>query len=212
MVLLPKIFPDVLTNRSWTVGKELLWVIWILLGIALVNWIYANLLYEEPKFDLLSYVVVAFYTILVGLMPAIGVILYKQSQTLKSQIEEVSQKIGKTREGVAYLISENEKDKLAIPRNQILLISSAGNYIEVFYERGEKLEKALLRNKISNLERSLDSFPELIRCHRKHIINVDKILALDGNNQGYKVKLFHLNELVPVSRSYTKAVSRARMS
>lgn len=209
---MPKVFPKVLSNENWTITKELLWVVWILLGIALFNWVYTNLFYDQPRFDLLSYAVVAFYTILIGLMPAIGVILYKESQQLKSQVAAVSEKIMTTREGVAQFISENEKEKLSIPRGQILLISSAGNYCEIFFERENKLEKALLRNKISNLEKSLQEFPEIIRCHRKHIINIDKVLMLDGNTQGYKVKLFHMNELIPVSRSYTHAVSKVRMS
>lgn len=212
MVLLPRLFPRFLSNKNWTVGKELIWVIWMLLCIAFVNWIYALYFYEQPQWDLLSYLVVAAYTIVIGLMPAIGVILYKQSQTLKSQIREVSQNIIQTREGMAHLVSENEKDKLTIPRSQILMISSAGNYSEVFYERGDRLEKALLRSRISNLENALAAFPEILRCHRKYIINVDKVLHLDGNTQGYKVKLFHLTEAIPVSKSYAKAVNEARMT
>ena len=87
---------------------------------------------------------------------------------------------------------------MTIPRSQLLLISSAGDYSEVFYERGDRLEKALLRNRISNLEQALEAFPEIIRCHRKYIINVDK--------------LFHLNNAIPVSKSYAKAVNQARMT
>lgn len=212
MVLLPKVFPKLLQNDGWTVGKELVWVIWMLLCIAFVNWVYALMFYEAPQMDLVSYLVVAAYTITIGLMPAIGVILYKQSQSLKSQILEVSAKVGQSREGAANFISENKKDKLTIPRSSILLISSAGNYSEIFYERNGRLEKVLLRNRISNLEAALSEFPEIIRCHRKYIINVDKVIHLDGNTQGYKVKLFHMEDPIPVSRSYAKEVNEARMA
>lgn len=212
MVFLPRLLPGILSDRRWTVYKELLWVIWMLLAIAFMNWIYANIFYEQPEFDLLSFAVIAAYTIVVGLMPAMGVILFKQSRSLKKQIHEVSQQIQTTREGVVHFVSESARERLSVPRNQVLLITAAGNYSEIFYHEGEQILKGLIRNKISNLEVELREFPEIIRCHRKHIINVDKIMKIDGNSQGSKLRLFHLKESIPVSRSYTQAVNQVRNS
>ncbi|NNK69400.1 MAG: LytTR family transcriptional regulator [Flavobacteriaceae bacterium] len=45
-----------------------------------------------------------------------------------------------------------------------------------------------------------------MRCHRSYIINVDHVQHISGNLQGYQLELSGFQDLVPVSRSYTRRI------
>ena len=50
------------------------------------------------------------------------------------------------------------------------------------------------------------------RCHRAYIINLDKVEQVEGNAQGYKLKVRGTEERVPVSRSLNKEFSDRLLS
>ena len=45
------------------------------------------------------------------------------------------------------------------------------------------------------------------RCHRAYIVNLDKIEQVEGNAQGYKLKLQGTEDLIPVSRNLNSEFS-----
>lgn len=51
------------------------------------------------------------------------------------------------------------------------------------------------------------SSKKILRCHRSYIVNLEKIESLKGNAQGYKLKIFDSNYIVPVSRKYLNLIN-----
>ena len=50
------------------------------------------------------------------------------------------------------------------------------------------------------------SAPFIVRCHRAFLVNLHQVVKVDGNSQGYRLRLEGCTEEVPVSRGYAKCV------
>ena len=64
----------------------------------------------------------------------------------------------------------------------------------------------MLRCKLKTVE---DSFIEsdLVRCHRKYIVNISKVNILRAEKEGYKISLDLENvDTIPISKTYEQNV------
>jgi DNA-binding LytR/AlgR family response regulator len=105
------------------------------------------------------------------------------------------------------LMAENEKDKLDLNPNNLFYIESSDNYSTViFLNDDHKVSKKLLRGSLKRIESQI-TFPFIVRCHRSYIVNLKQINHIKGNAQGYRIEFkSELNDAIPVSRSYSKAL------
>ena len=46
----------------------------------------------------------------------------------------------------------------------------------------------------------------IVRCHRAFLVNLHQVVKVDGNSQGYRLRLEGCAEEVSVSRGYAKSV------
>ncbi len=223
MIVLPLFFKKTLSHNSWKVYKEILWILLITTSIATANYFYLGFIFDAGySFNARIFFFVLTCTALVAIIPAITIILYKQVFVFRKIIKEVEKLDAKLLSRKVMLHEEDENKKLhfksdtkkndvKIYIDQFITLSSFGNYIEIlFYEEGQVM-KRLIRNTISNVEKDIADIQNIIRCHRSHIINVDKVIKVKGNLQGYQL-FFEATEIrIPVSRSYTKKIQQAIM-
>lgn len=105
------------------------------------------------------------------------------------------------------LFDNNGALKLSVNSSNLYYIESDDNYIKVWYtdSKGE-LQQYMLRCRLKTVEESFkDSM--LVRCHRKYIVNMQKVAVLRKESDGYCLDLD--NELIaplPVSKTYTDNV------
>lgn len=97
--------------------------------------------------------------------------------------------------------------KLCVSASNLYYMESDDNYIIVRYtdSRGD-LKRYMIRCRMKTVE---DSFKgsSLVRCHRKYIVNMDKVKVLRKEKDGYELDLD--NETIPpipVTRTYEKDV------
>ncbi|MGM9747890.1 MAG: LytR/AlgR family response regulator transcription factor [Candidatus Cryptobacteroides sp.] len=93
--------------------------------------------------------------------------------------------------------------KLSIKSSNLYYIESDDNYIKVWYtdSKGE-LKMYMMRCRLKTVE---DNFRDssLIRCHRKYVVNADKVKVLRKESEGYLLDLD--NESIPplaVTKTY----------
>ncbi len=103
------------------------------------------------------------------------------------------------------LSTEKEKIQLDVYPNDLLIIKSCGNYIEVFYLKGEKVCSAILRNTLTSICFKVTKYPFLFKCHRSYLININRIHSTKGNARGCEVTLKGISDKIPVSRSNISA-------
>lgn len=99
--------------------------------------------------------------------------------------------------------------RFSVDVDSILYIKSEGNYVSIFYEKGESVSSYMIRTPIGSLETRLAGTP-LLRCQRSYIVNIRRIRMMQ--NDGKATYIIVDNDKVPVipmSQTYAPAVSRA---
>ena len=97
--------------------------------------------------------------------------------------------------------------KLSLNLSSLYYIESDDNYIMVWYtdSKGE-LKRYMLRCRLKTVEESFKG-SSLVRCHRKYIINMDKVKVLRKEKDGYELDLD--NDAIPpisITRTYADNV------
>ena len=93
---------------------------------------------------------------------------------------------------------ENKLDVLNIKKSQLIAISNAQNYVEIFYLQDNKLSVKLIR---SSLKKLSNDFDFLVQIHRSHLINPTHFHSWKNS------KTIILTQLeLPVSKSYKSAL------
>ena len=97
--------------------------------------------------------------------------------------------------------------KLSLNPDNLYYIESDDNYIKVWYtdSKGE-MKQYMLRCRLKTVEESFKG-SGLVRCHRKYIVNINKVSTLRKENEGYVLEL--CNEAIPplpITKTYTDSV------
>jgi hypothetical protein len=206
-------------SENWTVGKNLLNSLLILLTISLGNTCYHCLLtykdipfnWENASVTFLFYLAITF---LVSIVPFAIITFLQHNHSLSKRLQEV-QELNKKLAGktpspqTAYnskpiILSGNTKDSIELHPEQFIYTEAYGNYVKVNYAEGGLIKQKLLRTTIKQMEDELAPVPFIIRCHRAFLVNIQQIASVKGNSQGYKVSFDYPVEEIPVSRAYTK--------
>lgn len=127
----------------------------------------------------------------------------QSDRAMKEAVKEPAEELAQKKKIV--LKSANERETLEVDPENILLIESVGNYVEITHmKEGEKVETTLLRSTLRRIEKQLKGFPFLFKCHRGFIVNINRIQRANGNAQGYKLRFEGVDKEIPVSRGYLK--------
>ncbi len=218
---LKKFFPKFTHEDTWTVGKEivlfLIVILVIIIGIFLAISFYfgfASIAQNFLKTSLL--------TLFIGLFPIILLILFEQYKYQKKQLIEASHlthrlstENHKLRMKSSYKSAENRQlqfkaengnIELQVTPKELLCLRSDSNYVEVFYLQDEKCAKKLIRNRLKNFEEDLPK-NRFFRCHNSYIVNGEHIVKVEGNARNLELLLRGIEFKVPVSRSKVKAMT-----
>lgn len=105
------------------------------------------------------------------------------------------------------LFDNNGALKLSVSSSNLYYIESDDNYIKVWYtDHQGMLKQYMLRCRLKTVEESfLDS--SLVRCHRKYIVNMDKVKVLRKEKESYEVELDNESiDPIPITKTYENNV------
>lgn len=218
-----KLFPKTLGEDKWTVGKEVVLILSVVLIIIVILSV-TVLLVQDNHTSVISLILkTAFITLGLSIFPILITVLFEQyrhqqsqykratvlTQTLKSENSRLRTKIPSTynREKKLLLKSDNNDIELQLDQNDLLYVKSDGNYLEVFFMDSNQIQKKLIRNRLKQIEILLpkDIF---FRCHNSFIINGNFIIKVDGNARNLELTLKDCKETIPVSRTKAKEIAR----
>lgn len=224
MVLLNGIAPLLIkgwfTAERWTVGREMVWVLCTVGAISGANLLFSKLVGFVPitwgwALQFLG------YTLAVAIFPVTLLVLLNERRLSKRYGEGsehvnsamASASVGtdqgqKSETAVASgsitIPSENGKEDISVAAGDLLFIRSAANYLEVYTRQGKKPGRSVIRGSLKAAELALADRSHLLRCHKSHLVNLDRVQRVSGNAQGYKLHLMDGVDPVPVSRSLNK--------
>lgn len=206
----PLWFKNWYAEDRWTVGKEIVWTIVVILTITIGNFFYSHWVFDWP-FRFSQLVTWLLVTATVGLMPSVVLTLIKYGHLMKKYNTDHFQMTSPPSPQVSntiVLIAENAKDSLRLGAEELLFVESADNYSEVVFVKEQKLQKMLLRGSLTYFETQVQACTHIRRCHRSFIVNLKQVEKVSGNAQGYKLQLKNWQGHIPVARKYGDLVKQ----
>lgn len=217
-LLLPTLFPDYYDERRWTIGKETLHLsaMFLLIAFGVCLWV-AWLAGTHPGVRL--FFTALLWVLILGVFPTVLFILWNQNLLLRRNLHEARElnhtllsahhkpAQAETPQPQATLALPNgTKDVVQLPAHSFLYAEAEGNYIQIYSctTDGGKPTRQLLRITLKEAEEAATACPSIIRCHRAFLVNLDKVVKVDGNQQGYRLHLEGCKNAIPVSRTYAK--------
>ena len=213
--VLPWMFPRYYEERAWTLGKEVSGTLALLLCITVCVWLYvAWLCGVMPGVRL--FFTVLLWVLILGAFPTVLFAMWNRNIRLARNLREatelnlrLSQKPEAEETPPATLVfSGGTRETLELDARSFLYAESEGNYVRLHYfsPNDNRPVSKLLRLTMKQAEASVASAPFIVRCHRAFLVNLHRVSKVDGNSQGYRLRLEGCAEEVPVSRGYAKEV------
>ena len=202
-----------INEEKWCVWKEIVRVL-----VYLTIYIIAIILFAKYNFDINLNMFIIFkfigFTIFLAIIPLSIRVVSVNNWLLKNKLKEAQQlsEVLKDKkldnEGIVIQLKSNiVNDIVKTNTKDLQFIEAEKNYITITEIKEFEPKKTLLRlSIIKALEQIEDE--NIIRCHRSYVVNLKAVISVTGNSQGFKLLLNDSLKLVPVSRSYKKAVTK----
>lgn len=230
--MLPAALPRYYDEQHWTLGKELLGTLGACLLIAIGNWFYTAWWFGGNLLSWRGFLISVIWVGILAPFPIAFFLMWNRNLQLARNLKEateinfaLSKKISLRKEKreaeaeeeddvccpvtekPAHLVfSGGTKEMLEIPANALLYVEAEGNYVRIIYRVENKIQQRLLRATMKQAEEAVAACPFIVRCHRAFLVNVSTVVKVDGNSQGYRLRLDGCKDEVPVSRAYSKEV------
>jgi len=210
IIVLPAYFKNFFSNKKWFVYTEILWDLWLMINVAVGYYLYFE--YNQEHLLTLSIIDSLKIIALAALVISILIVLNYQRMlkiNLKNAVE-LNQKIQKQEKDDRpfYFESEYRKDSISLNIEDVVLLKSAGNYVEIFYFDNNIIKRHLIRSSLKKIEEQLQEKKTMYRCHRSYIINISYISNAEADSLGLKLNMKNLNFSIPVSKNYVEKLKK----
>ncbi len=195
----------------------LVYLIWCLVEITLIaavyTWVTVDLVIPDFKDVSVIWTKASFSTLFALAIPYVITNMYFSIVDKNNTIRllnfdnVVSDEVVKQDEKKITLFDNNGALKFSVSSSNLYYIESDDNYIKVWYTDNKKeLKQYMLRCRLKAVEESFrDS--QLVRCHRKYIVNMQKVAVLRKETDGYHLDLDNEQiQSLPVSKTYVENV------
>ncbi|MCL6267052.1 LytTR family DNA-binding domain-containing protein [Flagellimonas myxillae] len=196
--------------------KTYSFLLWVALEVLLIAW--GMYLAFGPELDTFlekwnEYWLTVRYTTLILVGPYLAFVWYLSFRYKLAKIKaiqnhslEFNSELG---DKLLTIIGENEKVILAIKYQKLLCVKSAGNYLELYYLKGEDQVKELVRGSLKELEKKIEE-SNIVKVHRSYLVNVDHISSLKKTKKSYQLNVQHMpNTSIPVSAGFKNSFEEA---
>ena len=199
---------NMVDEDRWTVVKEMVLIGFMLFMIGVCQFLVRDLIYDNPDNWSLGYLLEELRnTFLVGILFVIILVPLNYLRLLKAHLMtaqsiNAQSLLGQTFEKttVISVITQQKSDDFELDVNHFLYAKADGNYLEIFLENGGTTARLIKRMTLKELEQQLEPFPNFFKTHRSYLVNLQKVVYVKGNAQGYLLQIKDAVEEVPVSR------------
>ena len=214
---LPLLLPKIFVEKKWLVYKEIIFLLFIVCCIAVANYVATVMLYKSSNSIYGLYNMLQ-YTFSFAIFPILFSVVFKQQLLLKkykleaNTFNESRVKITKLQTAVidqtAIFIGDNATEKLEILAIDFICAEAEENYTTIYYLQDNNLKKVLYRVSLKKLEIQNQKMSNYFRCHKSFYVNLNKVIELSGNAQGYKLHCEHMPFLISVSRTLNATIKQ----
>lgn len=216
---LPRVFPCYYAEKHWTLGKEVLNTLALLLLIAVCVWLYVAWLMGRIP-DARLFFIALLWVMILGAFPTVLFAMWNRNIQLARNLREATELNLRLFSvlpptpvsapvSCPLLFAGSTRESLEVDAADFLYAEAEGNYVHFHYlsPSDHRPASKLLRLTMKQAEAvaCISSSP-IVRCHRAFLVNLQRVTRVEGNSQGYRLRLDGCADEVPVSRAYAKAV------
>ena len=125
--------------------------------------------------------------------------------TSSNEMEQSSEK--PLQQEITLTGTTNESVTLQI--SHLLYIEAVGNYMKVCHLRNEQVRTDMLRATMKQMEKTLQDYPMIVRCHRAFLVNLGHVEQIVSHSGSIQLLIKHCHESLPVSRSNMAQIKTA---
>jgi DNA-binding LytR/AlgR family response regulator len=228
-LIIPLLLPRVYEESGWTVWKEIAHTIVCILAVSAGNIAFTHF-YFRQDIDRELALQFLWMTFCVAIIPITLLVLIRQVRLMRTYSKQAADldrqlsgqpapnpeaahlpvsdpKVARLPEppGIAgakiHFPVENGQEAFDLPLGFFLYAEAADNYVKLYYVAEGKLMQKMIRSTLKKLEEAFRGHDRLYRCHRTYIVNLEKVVHINGNAQGYKLHLEGAPGPIPVSRN-----------
>jgi hypothetical protein len=195
---------------EWTIIKEILSIVFILLGNG-ISIYFIGFLMEVPgeRWNLPTFFNSCIISFLIGIIPLMFFTAtnYRHlfvADIVKNFKHDSNTSFSPQSESLIEINSQLKKEELSFYPEQLIFAESDGNYVVFYLNVDMHIRKKTIRNSIGNIEQQLSSIPYYMRTHRAFIVNVKQVASQKGNILSYRLKFNGIDTVIPVSRQKTR--------
>jgi hypothetical protein len=196
-------------SKEWTITKELLSDLFILLVIGITTYFLGFLVETTgPRWNMATFI----NSIAIGSLLSIIPIIFCTGmnyrylfspEDLRIELKESVAPDPLPQENLIEITSQLIKEELSFYPSEFIYAESDGNYVDFYLLKENIVRKEIIRNSINNIEKQLSGVPYFFRTHRAFIVNLKKVKSKQGNTLGYLIKFDETEKRIPVSRQNT---------
>ncbi|ADR21238.1 hypothetical protein MATR_11330 [Marivirga tractuosa] len=105
------------------------------------------------------------------------------------------------KEDILIIKGDNKLDILKIKKAELICVSNAQNYVEIFFTQSNTLHSKLIRTSLKNIKAEFDF---LLQVHRSHLINPTHFKSWKDSSTVYLTEME-----IPVSKTFNKELLAA---
>lgn len=213
-IILPRSLTSRIRSESLKISNEVGLILFIWFFIATANIFYLFFV-GGIDISLTEGVKIALFSA----FPSIVLKIADVNQTLRNQLrsfvrrnvklEKELASIGDRKQEIISFRSEAGSEKLDLGLDNVMMIKSADNYVDIYYKEDEQVKHKLIRNTLKNIQKLLSDYHDFVRCHRSCIVNSTYILNMTNSYKGHRLIMLDMEEEIPVSRQYILAIKEA---
>lgn len=205
-LVMPGLLPRLFESARWTIRKEIIWNLGMLI-VLITGFSLSAMVFKIPEMQAHT----LFSSGALAILPLLLFNMVNYNHVLKNKVvkvfdsgrhwlEEQDKSAKEIADQFIRIQSVNGKEIFEDSLTNVVLIQSAGNYIEIFYFKDKIIRRQLIRQTLSAVETLLESLPEIIKCHRCCLINSQYVKRLTGASPAFTLDMEGLDFQVPVAR------------
>jgi len=136
----------------------------------------------------------------------------KMKDAGNGNVEQDAQKESRQNEENRMLtLRGNTKTDTSMQLNidQLFYVESDANYLKVVVYENNGIQTKSIRLTIKQFEEAAERFPELIRCHRAFVVNMNHVTYYEGSASKGELHFDLIEDVIPVSKTYATAISES---
>jgi hypothetical protein len=206
--VLPVIFPRFYNKQSWTIARQSLHFLIMVMLITSLMVAYSNIFHIIP-FKLNDILKV----LALSIIPVI-VTTFIQQRVFHNKFAACAELIDNalthlppsdSSQPLSVVILGEKQERLSLLPNQFIYAETAKDSGTLYWQNFLGVEKTAIK---TDLEKELSGYPQFIHLDKNIIVNIRAILKVEGNARGYQVRIARINREIAVPWRFHKKLEK----